>query len=131
MRLSLNSIFRYRGWDRKVFKSNKGYHRYVNDHHVIPKQHRNHNVIKKTRYDINGNFNLFIMPTDRGKEHFNLHPDTLVHKNHNYYNIYVKEELDNIYDISRNNDEMEYELWLFVCFLKDNLVFNKLKIPWN
>jgi len=58
MRLSLNSIFRYRGWDRKVFKTNKGYHG------IIPKQHRNHNVIKQTSYDINGNFNLFIMSTE-------------------------------------------------------------------
>ena len=130
MRLSPNSIFRYGGWDRKVFKRYKNYVGYVNDHHIIPKQHRNHKIIKKTKYDINGNFNLMIMPTEKGINKFNLHPDTMYHSNHPDYNKYVKYELDKINRNSDNIDEIEYNLWLFVNYLKMNLVFNKEKIPW-
>ena len=130
MRLSPNSIFRYGGWDRKVFKRYKNYVGYVNDHHIIPKQHRNHKIIKKTKYDINGNFNLMIMPTEKGINKFNLHPDTMYHSNHPDYNKYVKYELDKINRNSDNIDEIEYKLWLFVNYLKMNLVFNKENIPW-
>ena len=130
MRLSPNSIFRYGSWDRKVFKKYKNYVGYVNDHHIIPKQHRNHKVIKKTKYDINGNFNLMIMPTEKGINKFNLHPDTIYHSNHPDYNKYVKYELDKINRNSDNIDEIEYKLWLFVNYLKMNLVFNKENIPW-
>ena len=48
-------FFRYKGWDRRVFKRWKGYSGYVNDHHVIPKQFRNHPLVKEAKYDINGN----------------------------------------------------------------------------
>ena len=130
MKINPNSIFRYRGWDRKAFKKNKNYMGYVNDHHVIPKQHRNHEVIKITNYDINGNFNLFIMPTKKGINKFNLHPDTMYHYNHPEYNKYVKYELDKIKHKYNTLDEIEYNLWLFVNYLKDNLVFNKENIPW-
>ena len=130
MKKTPNSIFRYRGWDRKVFKINKNYIGYVNDHHIIPKQHKNHYVIKKTKYDINGNFNLIIMPTKNGKYHLNLHPDILYHHNHIKYNKYVKYELDNIKFTYSNIDEIEYRLWLFVNYLKMNLVINKDNIPW-
>tara|TARA_Y100000589_G_C26656517_1_gene428173 strand:+ start:79 stop:471 length:393 start_codon:yes stop_codon:yes gene_type:complete len=130
MKINPNSIFRYRGWDRKAFKKNKNYMGYVNDHHVIPKQHRNHEVIKITNYDINGNFNLMIMPTKEGIYKFNLHPDTMYHYNHPEYNKYVKYELDKMKHKYNTLDEIEYNLWLFVNYLKDNLVFNKENIPW-
>ena len=74
MRLNPNSIFRYRGWDRKFHKKQKGYMGFVNDYHVIPKQFRNHKLIQKTHYDINGNFNLMIMPTPVGLQTLNVSP---------------------------------------------------------
>ena len=110
-------IFRYRGWDRIHFKKQKGYAGFVNDHHIIPKQHRNHPVIKDTKYDINSNFNLIIMPTKDGVRYLNLHPCTIYHSAHPKYNKYVKEELDYIQQLS----EKEYQLWLFVNYLRDYL----------
>ena len=59
------SIFRYRNLDRQLFKKNKGYNGYVNDHHVIPKEHRNHRILQIIDFDIHSNFNLFIMPTKK------------------------------------------------------------------
>lgn len=131
MKINPHSIFRYKGWDRKVFKKNKNYIGYVNDHHIIPKQHKNHSIIKKTNYDINGNFNLIIMPTEYGKYKLNLHPDILCHNNHFEYNKYIKNELDNIKFNYNNIQDIEYRLWLFVNYLRSNLIFNKNNIPWN
>ena len=38
--------FRYRSSYRKNFKKNKGYTNYVEDHHVIPKQCKNHKLLQ-------------------------------------------------------------------------------------
>ena len=107
-------IFRYRGWDRKLFKKIKGYNGYINEHHVIPKQHRDHPLLKQVKYDINSRFNLLIMPTKDGIDKLNLDPNTIYHGPHPQYNKMVKRDLDEIYSM-RNN---EYHLWLYVCWLK-------------
>ena len=107
-------IFRYKSWDRTLFKKLKGYSGHINDHHIIPKQHKNHILLKKVKYDIHGRFNLLIMPTKDGIEKLNLHPNTLYHCAHPQYNRYVKQQLDEIYRC----DDKEYQLWLFVCWLK-------------
>lgn len=130
MRVNKFSIFKYRGKDRRIFKKSKGYLGFVDEHHVIPQQHKNHFVLKKIKYDMNSNFNLFIMPNSKAKNYINLHPDTLIHRNHPKYNKFVKLNLDMINKKCRTNDEIEYNIWLFVNFLKDNLVFNKENIPW-
>ena len=61
---------------------------------------------------------------------FNMHPDTVVHgSSHNPYNKYVKNQL-NIINKKKTKDEKEYYLWLFICYLKQNLRINKDKLPW-
>jgi hypothetical protein len=130
MRLNTNSIFRYRGWDRKFHKKQKGYVGYVNDHHVIPKQFRNHSLVRKTKFDINGNFNLMIMPTPSGIEKLHLDPSTQTHSHHLHYNIYVGSELNDIWNKDVNLEEKEYSLWLFVNYLKDHLKLES-GIPWK
>ena len=107
-------IFRYRGTDRRLFKRIKGYIGNVNDHHVIPKQHHNHPLLKKIGYDINGRFNILIMPIKIGIYNLNLHPNTIYHGPHPKYNEKVKRNLDEIYTMENN----EYQLWLYVCWLK-------------
>ena len=124
------SIFRYRNIDKKIFKKNKGYNGYVNDHHIIPKEHRNHGLLSIIDFDIHSNFNLFIMPTEKTLTKFNLHPDTMIHMCHPKYNKYVKKELDAIYRTYETHDEYNYYIWLLVNYLKSNLVFNKDNIPW-
>jgi hypothetical protein len=124
MKINPNSIFRYRGNDRKIFKIWKGYQGFINDHHIIPREHRNHPLIQKTQFDINGNFNLFIMPINKAKDKFNLHPNTQYHTNHPKYNRYVKNKLDKIYNNTECSDTREYHLWLFVCYLREKLKYN-------
>jgi len=102
-------IFKYKGWDRRVFKRAKGYSGYVNDHHIIPKKFKNHPVIKDVQFDINGNFNLIIMPTPLGKVKLNLDPR---------YNSQVKSMLDHIKVYYE-----EYRLWLLVNWLREMSIF--------
>ena len=125
------SIFRYRGKDRRVFKKWKGYIGYVDDHHIIPKHLRNHQVIRDTNLNINSNWNLFIMPNRRAPEVFRLHPRTLIHGPHVPYNKYIKRTLDGINRRATDTEEKEYLLWLFISFLRKNLKKNCDKIPFR
>ena len=120
VKMRYDPIFRYRGWDRRVFKEWKGYSGLVNDHHVIPKQFKNHPLVRNLDYDINGNFNLIIMPTPLGVKKLGLHPTTISHTVHPRYNIRVKEFLDSINENYSTSDEKEYRLWLLVHWLKEN-----------
>lgn len=111
-------IFRYGAWDRKLFINNKGYKGKVNDHHIIPKQNKEHPLLKHVKYDIHGRFNILIMPTKQGKKDLNLHPNIIYHQSHPRYNRDVKKVLDEIY----NCQDKEYQLWLYVCWLKKILI---------
>ena len=124
-------IFRYRGSDRLVHKKNKGYYKYVNDHHIIPKCLAKHQLIQTINFDIHSNDNLFIMPKHVAIDKFNLHPNIMVHEgSHLKYNAFVRKNLDEISTFP-NNEEKCYNLWLFLSYLKRNLKFNKDNIPWN
>ena len=118
--MKYDPVFRYKGWDRRVFKKWKGYSGYVNDHHIIPRQFRNHPVIRDTEFDINSNFNLIIMPTPLGKVKLNMDPRTIAHTNHPRYNTNVKYLLDDIKDNYEDKDYKEYRLWLLVNWLREN-----------
>lgn len=122
--------FRYRSSYRKNFKKNKGYTNYVEDHHVIPKQCKNHKLLQNINFDINSSNNLYIMPNNCASKKFNLNPDTLVHQGgHIKYNYYVKNNLDYIYQL--NKDAQQYEFWLLLNHLKSNMKNNKDGIPWK
>tara|TARA_Y100000992_G_C20945588_1_gene341129 strand:- start:92 stop:424 length:333 start_codon:yes stop_codon:yes gene_type:complete len=109
----------------------KQYTDYVEDHHCIPKQWRDHNLLKSMDFDVNSSSNLIIMPNKIGKKKLNLHPDTLVHQGgHAKYNVYVKENMDEISDKSTMDDK-KYEFWLFLNHLKKNMKTNPDNIPWK
>ena len=46
---------------RRCFKHQMGYTGLVQDHHCIPKQHRNHILLKTINYDINKHDNIMII----------------------------------------------------------------------
>ena len=91
-------IYRYRSVKRKEYKDKMKYTGFVQDHHCIPKQWKDHKLLHDLEYDINSSKNLLIMLNKKGLKHFNVHPDTLLHEGgHVPYNYYVKEQLDYIY----------------------------------
>lgn len=127
----LFDIFKYRSQARKQFKALKQYTDLVEDHHCIPKQWREHELLKNIDFDVNCSSNLVIMPNLKGKRILNLHPNTLVHQGgHAKYNMYVKEILDEIHE-KPNEDEKKYEFWLFLHHLKINMRTNQDNIPWK
>jgi len=122
--------FRYRSIHRRNFKKSKNYIDCVEDHHLIPKQWRNHQLLQSIEFDINSGKNLCIMPNKLAKQRFHLHPNTLIHEGgHSKYNIYVKEQLDHIHVM--NKDSQKYEFWLLLNHLKSNMKFNEDNIPWK
>ncbi len=117
---------------RKLLKYQMGYTGFVQDHHCIPKEHRNHELIKEINYDINISENIVIMPNKLGIKQLNLHPNTLVHDGgHLKYNIYVKQQLDYILNHFHDKDSHKYQFWLLHKHLKKNMNFNHENIPWR
>ena len=117
---------------RKLLKYQMGYTGFVQDHHCIPKEHRNHELIKEINYDINISENIVIMPNKLGIKQLNLHPNTLVHDGgHLKYNIYVKQQLDYILKHFHDKDSHKYQFWLLHKHLKKNMNFNHENIPWR
>lgn len=127
----IKDIYTYKSVARRKYKDSMNYTGYVQDHHMIPKQWRNHTLLEILDYDINSSKNLIIMPNKKGIEKLNLHPDYLVHDGgHVPYNKYVKKQLDYIL----KNDEFDakkYLFWLFLCHIKKNMKYNEDNIPWK
>lgn len=115
---------RYGSVARKLFKSRWNLRGLVQDHHVIPKQHRNHPLVKE-HLDINSSDNIIMMPTRLGMNTFvNIRKNRLVHGNsgHQEYNKFVKQLLDT----AISNDELHSVM----VYLKYNCRFDNT-IPWE
>tara|TARA_Y100000992_G_scaffold296507_1_gene258803 strand:+ start:411 stop:899 length:489 start_codon:yes stop_codon:yes gene_type:complete len=117
---------------RRIFKHQMGYTGLVQDHHCIPKEHRNHELLKTLDYNINNYDNIMIMPNKKGIIELKLHPNTLVHDGgHLQYNIYVKKQLNYIYKNYNDRESYKYQFWLLQKHLKRNMHYNQDNIPWR
>ena len=122
-------IYRYGSKDRRRFK--KQYYHLVQDHHIIPKEFKEHNLLKKINYDINSSNNLIIMPSLKGITNLKLNNDLQTHyKGHPKYNSFIKTNLDIINKCNLGLDSKKYKFWLFYIFLKKNCITKKSTIPW-
>ena len=126
-----NDKFSYGTEERRRFKDVTGLRYLVQDHHCIPKQYRNHKLFKQTNFNVNCSRNILIMPNRLGIKQLNLHPDTLMHDGgHPAYNKYIGYHIEKIYKEKNTIDEKQYQIWLFLHFLKDNLHYKNDIIPW-
>tara|TARA_X000000950_G_scaffold281418_1_gene377974 strand:- start:33 stop:464 length:432 start_codon:yes stop_codon:yes gene_type:complete len=117
-----NDIYRYGSKCRKNIKKRFKINGLVEDHHIIPKQWKNHPTIIKYKYAIYKNDNLMMLPNTKGIK--NLNTTKLLHSGgHTPYNYYVKSKLDNITN--------EKELFELIKFLKKNLRGNPNYIAWK
>lgn len=124
---------KYRSVLRNELIKNSGLRGIVENHHVIPRQWRNHKALKRINFDVNGSHNIVMLPNL--KYNFCLTtPHAKVHEHgHKKYNDYVKEQLDELlykYE-NDNNDEFKYQFWLFHIYLKESIDNNSSDIPWN
>ena len=117
---------RYGSVARKVFKTRWGLYNkgLVEDHHVIPREFREHPTIKGFRYDMNAGDNVVLLPTRLGKHILHVREERLVHTgSHPAYNAYVGRMLDVI--------QSEGDLLEFVDFLKYSCRYSPHQIPWS
>jgi hypothetical protein len=131
--LQNTSYYGYKSKRRKLLKNNLKLNTYVQDHHIIPKQWKNHKLLQKINYNINSANNIIMMPNKIAYDELNLSSNKLIHDGgHTYYNMYVKQILDHILQYYYYDEEYQiYQFNLFLYYLKDNLVNNEDNIPWN
>ena len=123
-----NDIFRYGSKYRRQFKKENPHKNCIEDHHIIPKQFRNHPLIVSTQFDIGSSNNLLIMY--RCSCSVSLNHGSHIHQHgHIEYNKYVKKQLDYIYSKHDTSDERKYNLYLLVYDLKRKI--RDKTIPWN
>lgn len=130
-------VLRYRSKFRKTLIYKNGLRGLVENHHIIPKQWRDHSALKRIDFDVNSSYNIIVMPNSKYKYKYESKPGLLVHAyGHKKYNKYVKvelDELDRMYvcDDDGDDDEFKYNFWLFYTYLKSSLNNNSVDIPWN
>lgn len=118
-----NNIYQYGSLARRNIKLRYGLKGLVEDHHVIPKEWRNHRIIRDSGYNISESYNIVFMPSHMGKQVLNTNR-ALHSGGHLEYNKYVKKCLDSF--------ESPEELCDFVVHLKKNLRDgNQDQIPWK
>jgi len=123
----------YGSTERKRYKKLLGIHNLVQDHHIIPKQWRSHKLLTHLCFDINNSDNIIAMPNKLAVNKLTLGSNQVIHDGgHLPYNIYVKEQLDNIFENNiLDDDSIEYSFYLFHHHLKKNMYFNEDNIPWR
>ena len=120
----MSTLMRYGSVARRNFKIRWGLRGgLVEDHHVIPRQWRNHAVVKRFEYDVDGSHNIIMMPTRLGARVMNVRGDRMTHNGgHVKYNRYVGSMLDVI--------QTDEDLYRFRDFLKGVCRYNHDIIPW-
>ena len=118
------SEYSYKSIDRRQLKEKYGLIGKVEDHHIIPREFREHPVIIGTGYSIDGNENLKMMPNMR----YDVPEYILRHHSHLEYNKYVGRYLDML---RMYEDDSQYNrLVLFRRGLDERLNY-KNTIPWD
>ena len=115
-------VFCYNTKLRRNFKNTFFKEGLVENHHIIPKQFKKHELIKKINFDIGRSQNIIFLPNISAQSILNDETQ-IYHQSHIKYNKYIKQQLD---DINKNvtMDEKKYEFWLFFYSLYNGLKDN-------
>ena len=125
--------FRYGSVYRRLFKKRWGVDKgLTQDHHVIPRKFKDHDVVQRIQYDMNSSKNLVIMPTHYGIDKLNVRQDRLVHYGgHPAYDEFVFASLESMNSIS-NDGIVDAYMSMYVTFLKRHLRSGSGSvIPWR
>ena len=112
-------IYRYGSKERKKIKYFYHSRGSIEDHHIIPRQFKEHKLLKNINFDIACSNNLLVMPSLSSKKDKNI----IYHCSHQLYNNYI---VHNMNQINKYNtiDEKKYYFWLFFSMIKDLLEKN-------
>lgn len=93
----------------------------IEDHHLIPKEFYNHLLFEKVHFDVGCSNNIYILPSISYKETIyndKIDKDKMIyHTCHREYNLFIKEQLNNIHNI-QDNERQKYEFILFLNYLR-------------
>lgn len=93
----------------------------IEDHHLIPKEFHNHSLFDNVIFDVGCSNNIYILPSVSYKETIytnNFDKDKVIyHTCHREYNLFIKEQLNNIQSI-QDNERQKYEFILFLHYLR-------------
>lgn len=121
-------IYRYGSKKRRTYKRSTFLEGTIEDHHIIPRRYKNHNVIKNTGFDLNCSNNILFMPS-LCSFHILNNPYILYHQSHVSYNTYIEKELNNMKSF-KTIDEKKYNLWLLLKYLEISILNNDGTLPW-
>ena len=88
-------LFHYNTKHRRNFKNCFYDDRYVDNHHIIPKQFTNHPLLCELNIDVSCSKNIIFLPNRYAKSIFNSNT-TIYHQSHPKYNRFVDKELQRI-----------------------------------
>tara|TARA_B100000963_G_scaffold360642_2_gene392315 strand:+ start:37 stop:549 length:513 start_codon:yes stop_codon:yes gene_type:complete len=125
-----NDMFRYGGKYRRKYKRANYKQGLIEDHHIIPKQFVNHDIIKKLNFDVACSNNLLIMPSRLARPIIN-DENIIYHQGHHLYNEYVGDKLEYILSNHEYIEDDKYIFWLFFKHLETKLCMNDKSVPWN
>jgi len=112
----------------KYFYHNKGI---IEDHHLIPKEFIDHSLFENIHFDVGCSNNIYILPSISYRESIynnNMNKDEIIyHTSHRLYNSFIKDKLNNIYNIE-NIEEQKYEFLLFMHYLRTSFDNNDVYI---
>ena len=101
---------------RREIKNRYGIRGLVEDHHIIPKEFKNHPVILKFKYNMSNPTNILMLPNEKGLR--------ILHTGgHIKYNKYVKTKLDEIENYGELEELVKYLKYITLC--------DSNNIPWK
>ena len=113
----------YGTMNRQYFKKRFNIYGLVEDHHIIPKQFRNHPKLKKYNFNLSQPSNIMLMPNKIGIQ--NLDTNRMLHTGgHTQYNRFVGKMLEKI----DNEDDIKEIMWYLRYCIRNNY---KTSIPWK
>ena len=108
-------LFHYNTKQRRKFKNQFYDDRYIDNHHIIPKQFTNHPLVRELKVDVSCSKNIIFLPNRYAKSIFNSNT-TIYHQSHPKYNRFVDKELQRIYNIN-DKETKKYEFMLLFMYL--------------
>tara|TARA_Y100000741_G_C17970532_1_gene443658 strand:+ start:96 stop:464 length:369 start_codon:yes stop_codon:yes gene_type:complete len=114
-----------RGYSKRMLKKTRkrfNMNGLVEIHHVVPKQFKTHPTLLREKYNVEEDYNLIFLPSEKGTHSLNLRSRPVHSGGHLEYNLFVKKHLDDCDSLCC------FILLLYILFQGSK---GRMKIPWK
>ena len=92
-------------------------------HHIVPKHLKNHNTLRKYNYNVEADYNLIFLPTDKSIHTMRLRESIPLHSGgHDQYNIFSSSCLDSC---------ESFATFIHILLILDAICKGKIIGPWK